>query len=191
MLLASLIGKNGLYLSAKDSCREVLIDTARHFQPVASLKAMITSLPYAKINTVHWHLVDQQAFPFDSPSLPKVCLKGSRSRPNMQQLSQQGAYSPQERYTVEDVADVVEFARQHGVRMMVVVDKLGSNSRCIEVEIDTPGHAASWCKGHPEVCPSAACPMPLNPATNATFDLIEKLFMVGTTPFFVINRIRI
>ena len=44
------------------------------------------------------------------------------------------------------------------------------------IEIDNPGHAASWCKGHPEVCPSPKCPEPLNPATNATFSLLDGLF---------------
>ena len=43
-------------------------------------------------------------------------------------------------------------------------------------EVDTPGHAASFCAGHPEVCPSASCLEPLNPATEATFDLLRGLF---------------
>ena len=38
-----------------------------------------------------------------------------------------------------------------------------------------PGHAGSWCKGHPEICPSATCTQPLNVASNATFELIEDL----------------
>lgn len=46
--------------------REVLIDTSRHFEPVETLKNLIDSLTYGKVNTVHWHLVDQQSFPFDS-----------------------------------------------------------------------------------------------------------------------------
>ena len=40
---------------------------------------------------------------------------------------------------------------------------------------DMPGHAGSWCKGHPEICPSATCTQPLNVASNATFELIEDL----------------
>jgi len=44
------------------------------------------------------------------------------------------------------------------------------------VEFDTPGHAASWCTGYPEVCPSPSCLEPLNPSTEATFTLISSLF---------------
>ena len=72
-----------------------------------------------------------------------------------------GAYSAQERYTQADAAAVVEHARLRGVRVMV--------------EFDMPGHAASWCKGYPEVCPSPDCPQPLNVASNRTFELIDGL----------------
>eukprot|EP01063_Lacrimia_lanifica_P026394 TRINITY_DN3551_c0_g1_i1.p2 TRINITY_DN3551_c0_g1~~TRINITY_DN3551_c0_g1_i1.p2 ORF type:complete len:512 (+),score=167.02 TRINITY_DN3551_c0_g1_i1:70-1605(+) len=126
--------------------REVLIDTSRHYQPVASLKHIIQSFTYAKVNTMHWHIVDAQSFPWIAPSAPKIAL---------------GAYSEQEKYTIEDIQDVIEFARARGVRVVM--------------EIDTPGHAASWCSGFPDVCPSATCTMPLRPDTNATFELIEKL----------------
>ena len=38
-----------------------------------------------------------------------------------------------------------------------------------------PGHAGSWCKGYPEVCPSPTCTQPLNPASPATFELITAM----------------
>lgn len=82
--------------------------------------------------------------------------------PSLPELGAAGSYSPYERYTPEDVEDVVEYARARGVRTMI--------------EIDTPGHAAAMCKSHPEICPSEDCPMPLNPANNATFELLETLF---------------
>eukprot|EP00056_Hartaetosiga_gracilis_P011549 m.175691 g.175691 ORF g.175691 m.175691 type:complete len:608 (+) comp13519_c1_seq3:29-1852(+) len=130
------------------SHREVLIDSSRHFLPVQVVQDLISTFPYSKINTVHWHLVDEQSFPFMSPTYPK--------------LAKYGAWTSGERYTVNDVADVIEYARQRGVR--------------VYVEIDTPGHAGCWCNGHPEICPSPTCTMPLNPATEDTFNLLSGLF---------------
>jgi hexosaminidase len=89
--------------------RGLLIDSSRHFQPVQTIKNVIDSITYAKLNTIHWHIVDEQAFPFDSPSYP--------------QLAGMGAYSNYERYTVDDVAQVIEYARERGVRVMVEVGK--------------------------------------------------------------------
>jgi hexosaminidase len=126
--------------------RGLLVDTARHYQPVPSLKGIIDSLVYAKMNTFHWHMVDSQSFPMESRSNP---------------LLWNGAYSDQEKYTTEDIQEVIEYARQRGIRVMV--------------EFDMPGHAASWCAGYPDICPTPKCLQPLNPATNATFDLITSL----------------
>lgn len=127
--------------------REILIDTSRHFLPVSIIEQITDSLSYAKLNVLHWHIVDSPSFPMDSPSYPR--------------LSRFGSFSPQERYSPLDIAHLVDYARQRAVRVMV--------------EIDMPGHAQSWCAGHPEICPAADCQMPLNPATNKTFDLIAGL----------------
>eukprot|EP00759_Apiculatamorpha_spiralis_P047501 PhF_6_TR43148/c0_g1_i1/m.66038/K12373/HEXA_B; hexosaminidase len=127
--------------------RGLLVDSARHFEPLASLKNVLDSMSYAKLNAMHWHIVDSQSFPFDSPSYPL--------------LGRNGSYSSYERYTTDDVADIVEYARQRGIRVMM--------------EIDNPGHAASWCNGYPEICPSPTCTQPLNPANPKTFDVLGGL----------------
>eukprot|EP00756_Hemistasia_phaeocysticola_P016550 Hpha_TRINITY_DN15482_c6_g2::TRINITY_DN15482_c6_g2_i5::g.172750::m.172750/K12373/HEXA_B; hexosaminidase len=126
--------------------RGLMIDTARHFETLDAIRGMIDSLPYAKLNVLHWHMSDTQSFPFQSKTYPKLW---------------EGSYSAEERYLQSDIADVVEYARLRGVRVMV--------------EFDMPGHAASFCKGYPEVCPSASCTQPLNVANNATFDLLNSL----------------
>eukprot|EP00697_Spironema_sp_BW2_P017341 gnl/Spiro4/8997_TR4745_c0_g1_i1.p1 gnl/Spiro4/8997_TR4745_c0_g1~~gnl/Spiro4/8997_TR4745_c0_g1_i1.p1 ORF type:complete len:558 (+),score=137.24 gnl/Spiro4/8997_TR4745_c0_g1_i1:54-1676(+) len=131
--------------------RGLMIDTARHWQPIPSIMAIVNSLPYAKINVLHWHMVDDQSFPFRSNTYPKLT---------------QGAYSAAERYTQADIAAVVEYARLRGVRVIV--------------EFDMPGHASSWCAGYPEVCPSTTCKGPLNVANNFTFDLISGLLLECT-----------
>jgi hexosaminidase len=96
--------------------RGIMIDSSRHFEPVETIKGVIDSLTYAKFNTLHWHIVDWQSFPFDSPSFPL--------------LAEMGAYSEYERYTVDDVADVVEFARERGVRVMVEIGEMSLFCSC-------------------------------------------------------------
>ena len=80
--------------------RGLMIDTARHFEPVAAIKGIVDSLPYAKLNVLHWHMSDSQSFPFE--------VKGKNLW--------KGAYSDQEKFTQLDVAGVVEYARLRGVR---------------------------------------------------------------------------
>lgn len=127
--------------------RGVMIDTARHFEPVNTIFRVIDSLTYAKFNTLHWHVVDSQAFPFESRTYPALW---------------NGAYSLQERYTQEDMADVVEYARQRGIRVVI--------------EFDIPGHAESWCVGYPDICPDPTCPSPLDPSNENVFDLMTGLW---------------
>lgn len=135
--------------------RGVMIDTARHFEPVKTIYRVIDSLTYAKFNTLHWHVVDSQSFPFESRTFPALW---------------NGAYSLQERYTQEDMVDVVEYARRRGVRVVV--------------EFDIPGHADSWCAGYPDICPSVTCPSPLDPSNENVFDLMTGLWseVTGSAP---------
>jgi len=129
--------------------RGLLVDTARHFQPVASLRAILDSMAMAKLNTLHWHIVDAQSWPLESSSWPELWA---------------GAFSPQERYTTDDVAAVVEYARARGIRTVF--------------EVDHPGHLSSACKGYPALCPADCAwdagdnAVPLAPAFNGTWAVL-------------------
>ena len=98
--------------------RGLMIDTSRHFLPLYHIRRVIDSIAYAKMNVLHWHMGDNPSFPLQIQSHPTLW---------------NGSFSSQERYLQSDIAQVVEYARDRGVRVML--------------EIDVPGHGKSWCKG--------------------------------------------
>lgn len=126
--------------------RGLMVDSGRHFLPVATLLHIVDALPYAKLNVLHWHLTDTQSFAIETPSRPRLW---------------KGAFSPRQRYSTEDVRVVVEHARLRGIRVVP--------------EFDSPGHAESWCKGYPEVCPSPTCRTPLDVSKEVTFAVLDDV----------------
>ncbi|KAK4433104.1 Beta-hexosaminidase 3 [Sesamum alatum] len=128
------------------SYRGLLIDTSRHYQPLPVIKKVIDSMTYAKLNVLHWHIVDSQSFPLEIPSYPKLW---------------NGAYSMSERYTIADAVEIVSYAKKRGINVLA--------------EIDVPGHAQSWGVGYPSLWPSADCKEPLDVSNEFTFKLIDGI----------------
>ncbi|KAG7030740.1 Beta-hexosaminidase 1, partial [Cucurbita argyrosperma subsp. argyrosperma] len=160
--------------SPRFSYRGLLIDTSRHFLPVDVIKHIIESMSYAKLNVLHWHMVDEESFPLEVPSYPNLW---------------KGAYTKHERYTIEDAYDIVTFAKMRGKlhRLKLVSStRLLNDTRllknCFEflginvmAEVDVPGHAESWGVGYPNLWPSPSCKEPLDVTKNFTFDLISGI----------------
>jgi len=57
-----------------------MVDTSRHYQSVAMLKRLLDSMSYAKLNVLHWHIVDDQSFPMEVASFPRLTSTGAYSK---------------------------------------------------------------------------------------------------------------
>ncbi|CAL5191437.1 unnamed protein product [Lathyrus oleraceus] len=126
--------------------RGLMLDTSRHYLPISVIKQVIESMSYAKLNVLHWHIIDEESFPLEIPTYPNLW---------------KGSYTKWERYTVEDAYEIVNFAQMRGINVMA--------------EIDVPGHAESWGAGYPDLWPSPSCKEPLDVSKTFTFDVISGI----------------
>ncbi|XP_049876908.1 beta-hexosaminidase subunit beta-like [Pectinophora gossypiella] len=132
--------------------RGILVDTSRHYLSMDTMHKLLDGMATNKMNVLHWHMVDDQSFPYKSEKFPE--------------LSKEGAYYPSLTYDKNDVEEIIDYAAQQGIRVIP--------------EFDTPGHVTSWGLSHPEImtqCRETAWLWrPLNPVKNETYDLLRELF---------------
>ena len=101
--------------------RGLMIDSGRHFIPMEVIKRNLDGMEAVKMNVFHWHLSDNQGFRSESRKFPRLHEQGS-----------DGLY-----YTQDEIREVVEYARDRGIRVVP--------------EFDMPGHSTAWFVGHPEL----------------------------------------
>ncbi|XP_075225458.1 beta-hexosaminidase 2 [Lycorma delicatula] len=90
------------------SHRGLLLDTSRNFLPLNAIKRTLDGMAASKLNVFHWHATDSHSFPLESPRVP--------------QLSRFGAYSAKEVYHPTDIAELISYAYQRGIQVILELD---------------------------------------------------------------------
>ena len=143
--------------------RGLMIDVGRHFQPMSVIERNLDGMEAVKLNVFHWHLSEDQGFRAESKIYPPLTGKGSN-----------GLY-----YTQAQMREVVEYARDRGIRVVP--------------EFDMPCHTTAWFVGYPELA-SGKGPYKIetqwgvfdpamDPTRDSTFEFIDKFIGEMTTIF--------
>lgn len=124
------------HLTIKDAprthVRELMVDPARTFIPFDELKAFIPEMARYKLNALHIHLVDDQAWRIEIKKYPQLTQQASS------QWGQDDIMAPYKGYyTQEQMRELVEYAAKYHVDIVP--------------EIEMPGHEAAAISVFPEL----------------------------------------
>lgn len=103
------------------SYRGLMIDLARRWHTIQTLKKLIDLSTFYKLNYIQLHLTDDQSFTFPSKTYPKLATKNRH-------------------YSKEELVDLVEYAQRRGITLIPEIDIPGHSKKIIEAypEIFSP-----------------------------------------------------
>ncbi len=143
--------------------RGLMIDVGRHFMPVSVIERNLDGMEAVKLNVFHWHLSDDQGFRVESKRFPLLQEKGSG-----------GLY-----YTQKQIGEVVQYARDRGIRVVA--------------EFDMPCHTTSWLAAYPRLASGAGpyqiatrwgiLDAAMDPTRESTYQFIDQ-FLGEMTALF-------
>jgi hexosaminidase len=114
----------------KYAWRGLMLDSARHFSSPAFIRSMIDWMALHKLNTLHWHLTDDQGWRLEIRKYPRLTSIGAwRVDPSG---ARYGGF-----YTQDEVRDIVRFAATRHVQVIP--------------EIEMPGHATAAIVAYPSL----------------------------------------
>ncbi|MDA8763049.1 family 20 glycosylhydrolase [Flavobacteriaceae bacterium] len=101
--------------------RGLMIDLARSWHTIETLKKLIDLSAFYKLNYMQLHLTDDQSFTFPSKAYPKLATKDRH-------------------YSKEELVDLVNYAEQRGITLIPEIDIPGHSKKIIETypEIFSP-----------------------------------------------------
>ena len=122
--------------------RGLMLDTARHFFSVETVKRFIELIAQHRMSVFHWHLTDDQGWRLEIKKYPRLTEVGSirkatiigRQRDHFRRYDRTpyGGF-----YTQEEIRDIVAFAARRHVTIVP--------------EVDMPGHMAAAIAAYPEL----------------------------------------
>ncbi len=150
--------------------RGLLLDSARHFQSPAFVKRLIDWMAVNKLNTLHWHLVDDQGWRLEIRKYPRLTEVGAwrvpATAPGAPPLPKVGGY-----YTQEEVRSIVAYAATRNVTIVP--------------EIEMPGHALSAIRAYPKL----GMGVPAPPGVESDWGVFPWLYNTDESTFTFLDNV--
>jgi hexosaminidase len=121
--------------------RSFLMDVARNFQSKDQVKKVIDLMSIYKLNTLHFHLNDDEGWRLEIPALPELIEVGAKRAHNFTNANLQPSYGSGPSldnsagtgyYSKADFIEILKYAAQRHIQIIP--------------EIETPGHARAAIK---------------------------------------------
>jgi hexosaminidase len=124
--------------------RGFMVDIARHYESPATVEKLIDQASVYKINVLHLHVSDDQAFRIVINGFPNLTTLGSTGSVGTGgRVSDAGGF-----WTQQDYKNVVAYATAHFMSVMPEVDSPGHNNAIINSEFGDTGNPLL--DGHPQ-----------------------------------------
>jgi len=154
--------------------RGMHLDVSRHFFSADVVKQYINLMSMYKMNTFHWHLVDDQGWRIEIKKYPKLTstgawrvdqndkVWGSRPQAKPGEAATYGGY-----YTQEQVKEIIAYAKTRNVTVVP--------------EIEMPGHVASAIAAYPQL---SCTQQPQLPLTGGNYNNMSSNYCAGNENVF-------
>lgn len=155
--------------------RGMHLDVSRHFFGPEFVKEYIDLIASYKMNTFHWHLVDDQGWRIEIKKYPNLTNVGAwrvdmtdinwRSRPQAKsgERATYGGY-----YTQEQIKEIIAYAAARNITIIP--------------EIEMPGHVASAIASYPQLSCTQQSQLPL---TGGNYTGMSSNYCAGKDSVFV------
>lgn len=148
--------------------RGMMLDVARHMFPVEFVKEYIDLLALHNMNTLHWHITDDQGWRIEIKKYPELTTKGSqRTQTVIGRNSGEFDGKPYGGfYTQEEAKEIVAYAQE---RFITIIP-----------EVDLPGHMLGALTAYPNLgCTGGPY------AVEGTWGVFEDVLCAGNDEIFV------
>ncbi|QNA86149.1 family 20 glycosylhydrolase [Sphingomonas sp. So64.6b] len=164
-------GKSGIFIPAvaitdgpRFRWRGLMLDSARHFQSPEFIKRLIDAMAANKLNTLHWHLVDDQGWRIEIRKYPRLtdvsAWRLPATAPGAPPLPRIGGF-----YTQVQIREIVAYAARRGITIVP--------------EIEMPGHALSAIRAYPRL----GMGVPLPKGVESDWGVFPWLYNTDDTTF--------